>query len=221
MADGKRTDADGGLFLVIEGTDGSGKTSLRRHLFDRLRERNVEMLSLISFSWLVPRYTEIITNVKYLGARIPHQLVTEAYIGDKEALCREIIRPNLAYRHVTCDRYCISDIVYNSVMLGIDPRATYRGYCRSAVVRPHLTVFVDTPPDIAFERNIKRLKGSTRNRHPWDVLERQKQIYALFNEIMFSDKYPWFQPVIRIDNSGDFDGTLREFERLVFPYYFK
>jgi thymidylate kinase len=219
MAAGHEETPDGGVFLVIEGTDASGKTSLRRHLYERLMEKRKEMLSLISFSWLVPRYTEIITGVRHLGARYPEELVIEAYVGDKEALCREIISPNLACRHVTCDRFCISDIVYISVMQDISPRLTYREYLRSAVLKPHVTVFVDTPPEVAFERNVKRLKGSTRNKHPWDVLERQKRIYALFNEIMFSGAYPWFQPVIRIDNSGDFEETVKNFERQVFPHY--
>jgi dTMP kinase len=202
------------MFVVLEGGDGSGKTSIRKHLFQRLVESGAEALTLIQTSWLVPEHTEVITNARFHQRAYPQHEITAAYVGDKEATTRSFVEPHLPYRHLIGDRYVGSDMVYHRLLWGIPSDTTYEAYAASGVRFPDLTVFVDTDPETAYER-LQTRGGDRRNR--WDTLEAQKTLYTAFNDILFSGRYPRLGPVVRIDNRGRPEDTRAIVDRDVLP----
>lgn len=127
------------IYLVLEGSDGAGKTSIRKHLFRRLVEAGNEVLTVIQTSWLIPEHTEVITNARYHHRQYPQEVITAAYVGDKEAMTRYLVEPNLPYRDVIGDRFVASDMVYHQLLWGIPPERTYEAYAASAVRFPDLT----------------------------------------------------------------------------------
>lgn len=193
------------LFIAIEGTDGCGKTTVRKRIYATLREQGLDVLSIQGQAWLVPAHTEVMTRAKFHGVRYPAHVLTAAAVGDKEALSDRILRPHLAWRHVVSDRYTMSDAVYHAALWGVPPRRTWHAFAASRVLQPDVFLFVDTPPDLAWQRIAVR---PAESRHPWDSARMQRRLYELFQEVL---GFPTADTVMRLDNSGPF---ARTFDRL-------
>ncbi|MBW2466205.1 MAG: dTMP kinase [Deltaproteobacteria bacterium] len=109
----------GGLFVVFEGIDGTGKSTQLHLLAEKLKEHGFAVVS-----------TREPTNGPY-GKRIrelfvnretvTHEEELELFIADREQHVKEVIAPALADGCVVvCDRYYLSTIAYQGVN-GIDP----------------------------------------------------------------------------------------------------
>jgi dTMP kinase len=195
------------FFLVVEGGDGAGKTTTRKHVYRHLRDHGHDVLSLQGRSFHDPRHTAVITNARFHGRHHPPGEILRAHVGDREQLSDRILRPHLAWRHILCDRYVTSDIVYQSIMWDIDVRTSWEAYLASSIARPDLILFLDTPPTVAAERLNSRSTGGT---FPWEELEVQKKVYSLFNRILFGAELPPLAPVLRVDNSGSLVETQQQ-----------
>lgn len=185
-------------FIVLEGTDGSGKTSLRKYVFRRLRDAGADVLAIVPQSWHVKAATETIVRTKFFSKHAPSEKITWAFAEDKVDLSQRIIEPHLTCRHVVCDRFIASDMVYHEVMYGIPQAVTLAAYKDRPIKYPDFTVFVDTPPDLAFARVQKR---GTGGKHAWDTLDIQRQLHANFRAL-FADPPSSFGTIVRIDNGG-------------------
>jgi dTMP kinase len=201
-------------FVVLEGGDGSGKTSVRKHLFARLREQNVVALSTIPVSWLIPESTEVITKAKYFNYKFPPQTILRAYVRDKEELTRRLLEPHLPWRPVICDRFVLSDIVYNELLYSIPVAETAEAYRASSVIEPDFMIFMDTPPEVAVARLDKRFQTQ---RHEWETFEKQQRIYAAFSGVLQQNPAGLKVKVLRLDNSGGLEETLQQVDSLVVP----
>jgi dTMP kinase len=187
-------------FLALEGIDGSGKTTLRKLVFQELRQQGHEILTTTPFGWRDAQAAETIVEAKAHGVPMAPSLITRAFVRDKEVLSDRIIRVQLPHRPVLVDRFIASDMVYHQALWRISPAETYRAYCASRVRMPDCHFFVDTPPELAFERQVARGTGG-KNR--WDYLDTQKRLYETYEEVFFSGRFPSLGEVRRIDNSGD------------------
>ncbi|WP_030378778.1 MULTISPECIES: dTMP kinase [unclassified Streptomyces] len=203
-------------WVVLEGGDGAGKTSIRKHLYGAAQRADQEVLTVIQTSWLVPEHTEVITNARFHNRPLPRPRITAAYVGDKEAMTDRLIDPHLAERHVLGDRFVMSDMVYHQVLWDIPMDDTYQAYARSRVRFPDLTLFVDTAPETAVRRLMAR--GSDR-RNRWDNLETQRRVHELFTHILYhSDRYPALGRIVVVDNSGDLETTFAHVDRVFLPW---
>lgn len=202
------------MLVAIEGGDGSGKTSLRKYLFQTLRAMGLDTLAIPPNSWLVPRWTETIVKAKYRDQAVPSSEITRAYVGDKEALTTEIINPHYPHRHVVVDRYILSDIVYHQLLYEIDARHTYKMYEASDVRWPDLTILVRTDVEIAQERKVHRNSGGW---HRWDELERQRTIIHLYEELVANRALSLLHPIVILDNGGSRAKTLASVHSEVLP----
>jgi dTMP kinase len=207
----------GGLrynFVALEGTDGSGKTRIRKFLFDRLKSRGVELLNITPHSWLNWRVARGIVNLKQHGGQCPAPQITSAYVTDKERHSATIVRPHLPLRPVLADRFVASDIVYHKVLWNIPEGDTYRAFDRSSVLWPDLHIMVMTPPEVAFKRAQLRRSG---NGARWDELQIKERLYRCYWDLLRDTRYPRFGRTIFIDNSRDFSVTEEQLETLVIP----
>lgn len=196
-----------GFFLVLEGGDGAGKTTIRKHVHQHLRDHGHDVLSLQGRSFHEPRHAAVVTNARFHGEPHPLDEILRAHVGDREELSDRILRPHLARRHILCDRYATSDIVYQSIMWDIDVRKSWEAYLASSIARPDLILYLDTPPTVAAERLNSR---STAGTFPWEELEVQKKVYSLFDRLLFGDELPLLAPVLRVPNSGPLAETKRQ-----------
>jgi dTMP kinase len=196
-------------FIVLEGGDGSGKTSMRQHIFRRLCDAGTLALSTITTSWLLPDATELITKAKYLGMTFATGRIVDAYVKDKEEFTRQQLLVQLPSRPCVVDRFVLSDIANNEVLFNIPRRAMIEGYQRSEVLEPDVIIWLDTPPELAMERLSKR---SGRQRHPWEHLQQQVGLYSAFKDLLQDNPLRLGSRTVRLDNSGLMARTLQQLE---------
>lgn len=201
-------------FVVLEGIDASGKTTIRKLLYRKLTMAGVDVVATIPSSWLDIWSTRLITDARYNGVATDPKLITQAYVRDKETLTERLIEPQLRNRHVLMDRYILSDLVYHAVIWGIPPEVTDRAYRQSRCLAPDVTVWIDTPVEIA----ANRLQARGGARRPWELRDRQVRADAIYRELIGGLLGPPSALVVRFDNS--IDGDLEDrVERDLLPLF--
>ena len=114
--DGGRRVTNDSFFVVIEGIDGAGKTSIARELFNILRQTLGENVLL----------TEEPHNESLMGAEIRSALrrerelrpveLAQAFALNRSNHLKSVIECHLQKKHavVICDRYLLSSLVYQT-----------------------------------------------------------------------------------------------------------
>jgi len=142
---------DNGLLVVIEGTDGSGKTTLVEAIVAEMRRRDVPALATLQ-----PTSSLRATDIFKLG--LHNDATPDEYrglylctIGDRLYHNNTVLTPHLeAGEVVICDRY-----VYTTFANLLSRRHEFEPWMREVCVhlpRPHLALWADAAPDLAIER---------------------------------------------------------------------
>ena len=142
-----------GLFITLEGPEGSGKSSQARWLAQALRARGARVVTIQD-----PGSTALGRSLRrvLLHSRSALSPLTEAllFIGGRVQLVEERIRPAMARGlTVVCDRFHDSTVAYQGFGGGVDAAWLDR-LGRSAIHRltPDLTVLLDLPTEQGFSR---------------------------------------------------------------------
>ncbi len=189
------------VFVVMEGTDGSGTTTQGNLLATALRSRGVEVLRTREPSD-GPIGVLIRQGLRGEWMHRPGaEQVALLFAADRVDHCQVEIGPALAAGHaVICDRYLGSSLAFQVVdgAGGFDA-AWLLDANRFARV-PDLTIWLDVPVDLALERIDAR--GIPRERFEVeDTLRAVRERY----EAMWRSPPPRLGPVVRIDGSGTID----------------
>jgi dTMP kinase len=152
-----------GFFLVVEGAEGAGKSTLAAGLVDRMRRLGRDPVAVrepggtpaaeaVRAAFLDPanRFAPN-TELLYICAARAH-------------LVQEIIRPALeAGRPVICDRYELSTVAYQGAGRGLDPETVALvNRVATAGLRPHLTLVLDIPAEVGLRRQRAHAKAHDR-----------------------------------------------------------
>jgi dTMP kinase len=142
-----------GRFLVLEGGDGSGKSTQARLLAEALRDRGVTVCETFE-----PGATATGAVIRELLLHRPEAIAppTEALLmaADRAQHVEEQIVPALERGEwVVCDRFLPSSLVYQGVVRGIGV-AEVEALNRIATARaqPDLVIVVDVPDAVAAQR---------------------------------------------------------------------
>lgn len=153
-----------GLFLVMEGVDGAGKStqidSLEQFLQDR--GRRVKRLREPGGTAIGEEVRSILLDRKHRGMTTETELFL--YCAARAQIVREVIAPTLsAGIDVLCDRFTLSTLVYQSYLGGLPLQQT-RAMCDFAMddVRPDLCLVLDLPVAESLRR--RRLRGGRFDR---------------------------------------------------------
>jgi dTMP kinase len=139
------------VLVVVEGTDGSGKSTLVDGIVAALRRRHVP-----AFATLQPSPSLRATEIFQLG--LHNNATPDEYralylctIGDRLYHRNSVLAPHLAAGEaVVCDRYVYTTFA-NLLSRGHAFEAWMREVC-AHLPRPHLALWADAPPDLAIER---------------------------------------------------------------------
>lgn len=145
--------ATGACFVVIEGIECSGKSTLLAALAQQLRARKRDIVTTRE-----PGGTPLGDAIRavVLDRAIEVDALSEALLMNaaRAQHVRDTIRPALsAGRTVLCDRYVDSTLAYQGYGRGLDLRLL-RELCDAATggLQPNLTLIVDVPVSLSRER---------------------------------------------------------------------
>lgn len=148
-----------GLFVVLEGLDGSGKTTQAVRLYNRLKRRGIP-----TSLFREPGSTDLGEYVRRIlkSGTIDHP-ITELLLFNaaRSSLVSQKIRPALASGQVViCDRFAPSTIAYQGYGSGIDlAQIKQINNYATMDVQPDLIIFIDIDPKISLLR-LKKYRAS-------------------------------------------------------------
>jgi len=204
-------------FIVLDGLDGSGKSSHHRRLESELIEAGLSVTSCRD-----PGGTAIGDRIRsvlldYDLSEMDVNCEAMLFMASRAQLVAEVIRPALAAGNtVLCDRFVSATCAYQGAA-GYDPRRVI-DLARFAIgdCWPHLTVVLDVDPEIGFRRIGRKPQhaGKYRKRAAGESsliggtqtdamearpIEFHRRVRKIFQEL--PTYYP--APVVAIDASAD------------------
>lgn len=153
------------LFITFEGPDGSGKTTITRHVAQKLEEKGVDVELTRE-----PGGIEISEKIREIILDVNNTTMddrTEALLyaaGRRQHLVERVLPALEAGKVVVCDRFVDSSIAYQGYGRGIGAEAVYS--INHFAIESHM-------PDVTFFLDIDPIKGMERvgKRAPEDRLE--------------------------------------------------
>lgn len=140
------------MFISLEGIDGAGKTSLKDHLVNYLKDVKVICIREPGGTEISEKIRELLLDVKNAGI-LPK---TEAmlYATARSQVVEEVVRPALEAGHIViADRYIDSTIAYQGFARGLDISFLQElNHLCTAGLKPDITLLLDLDPEIAKAR---------------------------------------------------------------------
>lgn len=135
-----------GKFITFEGSEGCGKSTQSRMLFDYLKDRGQKAIYLREPGGVKAseRIRQILLDPE---SRISPAAETLLYMAARAQVVEEIIKPALAGgKTVVCDRFLDSTVAYQGYGLGIDIKLIKSiGNFATRGIKPDLTILLDLP----------------------------------------------------------------------------
>jgi dTMP kinase len=171
-----------GLFITVEGTDGSGKTTQIGLMRDYLQEVGYNVVLTRE-----PGGTNISEKIRGVlldpendeMGKIAEMLL---YAAARAQLVHQVIKPAVAQgRIVICDRFVDSSLVYQGFGRGI-PLETVTGVNNVALdgLMPDITFFFDLNPEIALKR---RVDSTGADRIEKEKIEFHRKVYEGYKKL--------------------------------------
>lgn len=142
-----------GLFISLDGIDGTGKSTQGKMLADWLRARGREVTECRD-----PGGTPLGDQFRafLLDKNCVMTPATEAFLfmASRAELVHQVIRPALAAGHVVvCDRFLLATVVYQGHAGGLNVETLWKmGELATGGLEPDLTLVFDLPVEVAAQR---------------------------------------------------------------------
>ena len=166
-----------GLFVVLEGPEGSGKSTLTAPLADRMRACGVDPVVVRE-----PGGTRAgeIAREALLDPEHPVSALTELFLflAARAELVSMVIAPALAAgRVVLSDRFVLSTDAYQMAGRGIPPEVVNpANRAASGGLEPDLTLILDLPPEVGRARQVAA--GKRLDRLDAESMELHQRVLA-------------------------------------------
>lgn len=209
------------MLICLEGIDGSGKATQTRLLVQALQQKyGTESILTLSF----PRYGKSFFADEagaYLNGERgtletvhPH-FSAMLFAGDRFEAKPEIEAALAAGKIIVCDRYVASNTAHQGARLPKDQREAFYAWNDRlehevyGLPRPRISLFINTPPDIAWEMVEKKAARDYTERKR-DIQEAKadymKEVYSIYQELAQRQKWAVIECVE--------DGEMREPEAI-------
>lgn len=203
-----------GKFIVFEGIDGSGKTTLADYLRYHLSiERKRE-----TFSTAEPTHNHIGRQIReILQGTVPlppRKILANLFVADRfyhSLLLRDILHMGI---NVICDRYIWSNFAYNSSGPLEDQLIEDLHFQDNWYIPPDYVFFLDLTPEMALLRLQQRLQVSV-----FDKLEVMERAYIRYREVLSTrTMFGPFTQLIIVDANKSLEDLKAEMKLIVIDY---
>ena len=156
-----------GLFITLEGGEGSGKTTLIEGLVEYLESRNLKVIKTREPGGI--KISEDIRNVILDVNNTKMDQITEAllYAASRRQHLVEKVIPYLNEGYIViCDRFLDSSLAYQGHARGIGIDKVYNiNLSATDGILPDLTLFIDVRPEVG----LKRISSNNREQNRLDL----------------------------------------------------
>jgi len=165
---------DSGVFVVVEGPEGAGKSTLARWLGVRLTAEGLPVVTVRQ-----PGGTPVAEAARKVALRFPHEMSPAAelflFLAARADLVFRVIRPALeAGRVVVADRFDLSTLAYQVAGAGLPADDVARAIrLATGGLVPGLTVVLDVPVDVGRARQRAARKVQDRIERQDDAFHRR------------------------------------------------
>lgn len=160
-----------GKFITFEGSEGCGKSTQSRMLYDHLKSKGYKVIYLRE-----PGGTAISEKIRGILLDPSNRSMSGVsemllYMAARAQVIEEVVRPALlGGKIVLCDRFLDSTIVYQGYGLGMDIKTIKAiGKISTCGIKPDLTILLDLPVT----------KGLKHRQHKKDRIEERSLNYHL------------------------------------------
>lgn len=200
-----------GLFIVLEGIDGSGTSTQAAHLVTRFDELGLpaHLTSEPSGGPIGSLVRQVLTGRlistrsagtgPISGSPPGWQTMSLLFAADRQDHVEAEIEPNLRDGvNVICDRYVYSSIIYQAASAGEPEVATWISDINRFAREPDLVIHLKVDPEIAAARRLAR----GQHAEIYDDPEFQQQLAAGYDAL--GERYPGLNLVV-VDGSQPVD----------------
>lgn len=168
-----------GFFVVLEGPEGTGKSTLIPRIAERFRDAGAEPV-VVREPGGTPAAEALREEVLHSGGRWTAERELLYIVTARADLVARVIRPALeAGQVVLCDRYVLSTLTYQAAGRGL-PLDKVEWVLAAATegLRPDLTVILDVPPEVGLAR--RHADGKRVDRLDRESLEFHQRVAARY-----------------------------------------
>ena len=158
-----------GKFITFEGSEGCGKSTQSKLLYEYLRSNGFNAVVLRE-----PGGVKISEKIRALLLDVKNESISNVcemllYMAARAQVVEKLIKPELSKgKIVICDRFLDSTIAYQGFGLGLDIKAIkFIGNVATLGIKPDLTIFLDLPVE----------KGLHHRRNSLDRIEKRDLSY--------------------------------------------
>lgn len=192
-----------GLFVVLEGGEGAGKTTQWQRLTDALRAEGVDVVPLRE-----PGGTAAGDEIRRILLDPQSQLTAESeallFAASRAQLVREVVQPALARGAVVLvDRFLLSTYAYQGAGRGL-PLDTLRdiNHVATGGLAPTVTLLLSLPLEDALARMQARGVADRLEQESLAFHQRVQHAFHAATATEWQAKHPEIGPVYTIDASG-------------------
>ncbi len=168
-----------GILITLEGTEGCGKSTQIKLLYDFLRKKGLPV-----FLTREPGGTAIGDKIRQVLLDAKNKNMTPVcetllYMASRAQLVAEVIKPKLKEgKIVLCDRWLDATVAYQGYAGGVDVEwIRCLGEFTTQGVKPSISLFLDLPLRAGLKRAISHKKADRMERKSFDFHKKVYQGY--------------------------------------------
>ena len=202
------------MFIVFEGPDCVGKTTLINKLKDYLNENNYKV-----YFTKEPGGTKIGEEIRNILKNKDNENITNLceqflFMADRAQHCEEINKLLDEQYTVISDRFAESSFVYNGLMKDSATLIYHLNSIATANFVQDLTIYVMCDPEIAFERYDKKDRIESEK-----TLEDIKKIHFHYRCLFEEDKIENKESLMIDTSNKTIDESFEELLTMIKPYF--
>lgn len=201
-----------GLFITIEGPDGSGKSTIVQEIVKRLDNERIDYVATREPGGIdiAEQIRNIILNPKNKNMDVKTEALLYA-ASRRQHLVEKILPALNAGKHVICERFVESSLAYQGYGrdIGIEEVFSINKFAIDDIL-PDVTIFLDIEPNVG----LKRIKKNRDNLDRLDLesSEFHQKVYEGYKIVteMFKDR------IIVVDANRDIEAVINDVYSIIY-----